>query len=442
MRISNEFLVPSFEFPAVATFDWENGSSTGDFFMVGGIFTLSELFREIEHCVTAPQGYRAGTTSCGIKSDGTIPDLAILASDVPCVAAGTFTTSSTRAAPVLVCQEHLKSGTAQAVIVNSGNANCATGDVGLLNAYRMTELVAKKLQLKNEAVLCSSTGIIGRQLPIEKIETGVAAIELGRDQGNAFSEAIMTTDTRPKRIALEFQIDGSTVRLGGVTKGAGMIYPNMATMLSYLTTDAALSYAWMKAELQVAVDESFNMLSVDGDMSTNDTCILFANGLAGNAPIDEKHPEAETFRQALRHVTQYLAREMARDGEGATKLMIVHVSGARHKPDAVKAARSITLSPLWQCALAGGDPNWGRITAALGASGCELNQLTYDIFVGDVQVLKQGLAAAYDQEAARRAMAGNEVTVAIDLHLGDGKATAWGCDLTHGYIDENTLYTR
>ncbi|HLZ80238.1 MAG TPA: bifunctional glutamate N-acetyltransferase/amino-acid acetyltransferase ArgJ [Ktedonobacteraceae bacterium] len=403
---------------------------------------MSELFREIDNCVTAPQGYRAGTTSCGIKSDGAIPDLAILASDVPCVAAGTFTTSSTRAAPVLVCQEHLKSGAAQAIIVNSGNANCATGDVGLLNAYRMTELVAKKLQLENEVVLCSSTGIIGRQLPIEKIEAGVAAIELGRDQGNAFSEAIMTTDTRPKRIALEFQIDGRTVRLGGVTKGAGMIYPNMATMLSYLTTDAALSYEWMKAELQTAVDESFNMISVDGDMSTNDTCILLANGLAGNTPIDERHPEAKTFRQALRYMTQYLAREMVRDGEGATRLMIVQVSGARNKPDAVKAARSITLSPLWQCALAGGDPNWGRITAALGASGCELNQSTYDIFIGDVQVMKQGLAAEYDQEAARRVMAGNEVTVAIDLHLANGKATAWGCDLTHGYIDENTLYTR
>jgi len=410
--------------------------------MVGGIFILFDIFREIDNCVTAPQGFRAGTTACGIKSAGTIPDLAILASDVPCVASGTFTTSSTRAAPVLVCQERLNSGIAQAVIVNSGNANCATGDVGLFNAYHMTELVAEKLHLENELVLCSSTGIIGRQLPMEKIEAGVAAIELGRDKGNAFAEAIMTTDTHPKRIALEFQIDGRTVRLGGVTKGAGMIYPNMATMLSYLTTDAAMAYDWMKAEVKAAVDDSFNMISMDGDMSTNDTCILFANGLAGNTPIDERHPDADMFRQALRYVTQYLAREMARDGEGATKLMIVQVSGARNKVDAVKAARAITLSPLWQCALAGGDPNWGRIAAALGASGCELNQSTYDIFIGNVQVMKKGQAAEYDQGAARQAMAGSEVTVAIDLHLGNGKATAWGCDLTHGYIDENTLYTR
>jgi glutamate N-acetyltransferase/amino-acid N-acetyltransferase len=414
----------------------------GNFFIEGGILTLSDIFREIDSCVTAPQGFRAGITACGIKSEGSIPDLAILASDVPCIASGTFTTSSTRAAPVLLCQERLQGGRAQAVIVNSGNANCATGDVGLRNAYHMTDLVAKKLKLENEMVLCSSTGIIGRQLPMEKIETGVAAIELSRDKGNAFSEAIMTTDTHSKRIALEFQIDGRTVRLGGVTKGAGMIYPNMATMLSYLTTDAAITHEWMKAEVKAAVDDSFNMMSMDGDMSTNDTCILFANGLAGNTPIDAGHPGAEIFRRALRHVTQYLAREMARDGEGATKLMIVHVNGAQDKADAIKAARAITLSPLWQCALAGGDPNWGRISAALGASGCKLDQATYDIFIGDVEVANHGMAARYDQEAARQAMAGNEVTVAIDLHLGEGKATAWGCDLTHGYIDENTLYTR
>jgi glutamate N-acetyltransferase / amino-acid N-acetyltransferase len=410
--------------------------------MAGGIYALSDIFREIDHCVTAPQGFRAGVTASGIKSDSHIPDLAILASDVPCVAAGTFTTSSTRAAPVLVCQERLKSGKAQAVVVNSGNANCATGDLGLMNAYRMTELAAQKLKLENDVVLCSSTGIIGRQLPMEKVTAGVAAIELSRDQGNAFSEAIMTTDTRPKRIALEFQIEGRTVRLGGVTKGAGMIYPNMATMLCYLTTDAAIEYEWMRAEVKAAVDDSFNMMAMDGDMSTNDTCILFANGLAGNTPINAQHPEANTFREALRQVTTYLAREMARDGEGATKLMTVHVRGAQHKADAIRAARSITLSPLWQCALAGGDPNWGRIVAALGASGCELNQATYDISIGDVQVMKHGIAAQYDQDSARQVMAQAEVTITIDLHLGEGQATAWGCDLTHGYIDENTLYTR
>ncbi len=403
---------------------------------------MSELFREVENCVTAPQGFRAGIVACGIKSDGSIPDLAILASAIPCVAVGTFTTSSTRAAPVLVCQERLKSGKAQAVIVNSGNANCATGDLGLMNAYRMSEFTAALLGIENELVLCSSTGIIGRQLPIEKIQAGVSKIELRNDQGDAFSEAILTTDTRPKRIALEFQIDGRTVRLGGVTKGAGMIYPNMATMLCYLTTDAALDHEWMQTEVRAAVDDTFNMISMDGDMSTNDTCILFANGLAGNTPVNAQHPEANTFREALRHIMVYLAREMARDGEGATRLMTVHLRGARNKADAVKAARAITLSPLWQCALAGGDPNWGRIAAALGASGCELQQNKYDISLGNVQVTKQGMAAQYDQNEARAAVAASEVVITIDLHLGEGQATAWGCDLTHGYIDENTLYTR
>ena len=403
---------------------------------------MSDVFREVDNCVTAPQGFRAGVTASGIKSDGSIKDLAILASDVPCVAAGTFTTSTTRAAPVIVCQERLRSGKAQAVVVNSGNANCATGDLGLLNAYRMTEFAAQQLGLENELVLCSSTGIIGRQLPIEKIEAGVQTIELGTDRGNAFAEAIMTTDTRPKRIALEFQIEGRTVRLGGVTKGAGMILPNMATMLCYLTTDAAIEQQWLESELHAAVADSFNMTAVDGDMSTNDTCMLFANGLAGNTPLNAQHPEAGTFREALRRVTQYLAREMARDGEGATKLMTVRVRGARDKADAVKAARAITVSPLWQCALAGSDPNWGRIVAALGASGCELDPASYDIYIGDVQVTKQGMAAQYDQTAARAAMAGNEVTISLDLHLGEGQAIAWGCDLTHGYIDENALYTR
>ncbi|HEV2583695.1 MAG TPA: bifunctional glutamate N-acetyltransferase/amino-acid acetyltransferase ArgJ [Ktedonobacteraceae bacterium] len=403
---------------------------------------MSDLFREVENGVTAPRGYRAGVTASGIKSDATVKDLAILASDVPCVAAGTFTTSRTCAAPVIVCKERLKGGKAQAVIVNSGNANCATGETGLLNAYRMSEYAARLLGLENELVLCSSTGIIGRQLPIEKIEAGVKAIELSPDGGNAFSEAILTTDLRAKSIALEFEIDGRFVRLGGATKGAGMIYPNMATMLCYLTTDAAIELDWMRIELRDAVNDSYNMIAMDGDMSTNDTCVLFANGLAGNTPINAQHPQAGVFLEALRRVTQYLAREMARDGEGATKLMTVHVRGARDKADAVKAARSVTLSPLWQCALAGGDPNWGRIVAALGASGCDINQETYDIFIGDVQVTQSGTAAHYSQEAARAEMAGNEVTVSVDLHLGDGQATAWGCDLTHGYIDENTLYSR
>lgn len=403
---------------------------------------MSELFHEVDDCVTAPRGFRAGAVASGIKSDAAIMDLAILASTVPCVAAGTFTTSSTRAAPVILCQQRLQQGRAQAIIVNSGNANCTTGEEGMRNAYRMAELAAASLKIDEALALCSSTGIIGRQLPIEKIEAGIPQIELSSSGGNIFSEAIMTTDTRPKRLALEFEIDGRSVRLGGVTKGAGMIYPNMATMLCYLTTDAAIEHSWLESELQSAMADSFNMMAVDGDMSTNDTCILFANGLAGNNALHAGHPDAETFRAALRHLTRYLAREMARDGEGATKLMTVNVRGGRDTDDARKAARAVTLSSLWRCALAGEDPNWGRIVAALGSSGCELQQDSFDIFIGDVQLVQQGLAAKYDQQQAKAAMAGDEVIITIDLHQGDGQTTAWGCDLTHGYIDENTLYTR
>lgn len=403
---------------------------------------MSGIFREVEKSVTAPRGFRAGGTACGIKSEGGIKDLALLISDVPCVAAGFFTTSKTYAAPVKVCKTRLESGKTQAIIVNSGNANCATGELGLQNAYRMTEFVAQKFNLPEELVLCSSTGIIGRQLPIEKIEKGVQELEVSSDGGFIFSEAIMTTDTRPKRIALEFEIDGRTVRLGAATKGVGMIYPNMATMLCYLTTDAAIEEAWLKKELKAAVDDSFNMIAVDGDMSTNDTCILMANGLAGNTPLSDAHPDAGTFREALRQVTQYLAIEQVRDGEGAKKIMTVHVRNAKDKADAVLAARAITLSPIWKCALAGGDPNWGRISSTLGASGCDLDRDTYDIFVGEVQLMKGGLAHNYDQDAAKAAMAGDAVTITIDLHLGQGQATAWGCDLTYGYIDENSLYTR
>jgi glutamate N-acetyltransferase/amino-acid N-acetyltransferase len=358
------------------------------------------------------------------------------------VAAGTFTTSTTRAAPVLLCQERLRSGKAQALIVNSGNANCATGQQGMQNAYRMTELVATHLGIEAGLVLCSSTGIIGYQLPMEKIDAGIKQIVLSKQGGKAFSEAILTTDTYPKCIGLEFEVDGRTIRLGGVSKGSGMIHPNMATMLCYLTTDAAIEGDWLQSELRAAVADSFNMVCVDGAMSTNDTCILLANGLAGNNPLNASHPEVGRFQAALRYITKYLAREIVRDGEGATKFMTVQVSGARSKNDAVNAARAVTRSAIWQCALAGGDPNWGRIVAALGASGCALQQDLFDVFLGDVQVVKRGAAAFYNQQQAQIVMAGREVTITIDLHLGNSEATAWGCDLTHGYIDENTLYTR
>jgi glutamate N-acetyltransferase/amino-acid N-acetyltransferase len=219
-----------------------------------------------------------------------------------------------------------------------------------------------------------------------------------------------------------------------------MIYPNMATMLCYITTDAALDHTWIQNELRASVADTFNMIAVDGDMSTNDTCLLFANGLAGNSPINAHHPQADLFRKALQMLTTHLAREIARDGEGATRLMTVHVRGAQDKADAIKAARAVTTSRIWQCALAGGDPMWGRIVAALGACGCELQPDTFDIFLNDLQVAQHGLATPYSQETAQATMTSEELVITIDLHIGDGRATAWGCDQTYGYNDENTLY--
>jgi glutamate N-acetyltransferase / amino-acid N-acetyltransferase len=274
------------------------------------------------------------------------------------------------------------------------------------------------------------------------VEAGIAKIEARPDGGDDFAHGILTTDTRAKTVAVEFEVEGARVRLGGSTKGAGMIYPNMATMLCYLTTDAACAPEFLQAELRAAVADSFNMVCMDGDMSTNDTVLLFANGRAGNAPPRAGSAGAEAFQTALGYVTRYLAREMARDGEGATKLMTVHVRGAASTADARKAARAVTASPLWQCALAGSDPNWGRVWAALGASGAALDPDRIEITLGDVRIVRDGVATGYDQAAAKRAVSGVEAIITVDLHLGEGGATAWGCDLTHGYIDENTTYTR
>ncbi|MGZ3664688.1 MAG: bifunctional glutamate N-acetyltransferase/amino-acid acetyltransferase ArgJ [Ktedonobacterales bacterium] len=411
---------------------------------------LPEGMRLIEGGVTASPGFRAGAISCGIKSADGTPDLALLVADTPCVMAAMFTTSRTPAHTVITCKEHLSASgyRAQAVVVNSGNANCSNGERGYHDAQRMTQLAAQKLGIEDpNAVLVSSTGIIGRPLPMEKVEQGIAQITVDESGGPDFARGIMTTDTRPKTIAVEFALGpgGQTVHLGGSTKGVGMIYPNMATMLCYLTTDVAVEQPFLQQALRSAVNDSFNMVCVDGDMSTNDSVFIFANGHAGNEPLRtgaEQSPEAQAFVTALRYVTRYLAREQARDGEGATRLMIVNVRGAASDADARKAARAVTASPLWQCAVAGGDPNWGRVIAAVGASGADIVHDALDLALGDVQIVRGGVATDYDQAAAKRAVSGKDVYVNVDLHQGAFTATAWGCDLTHGYIDENTSYTR
>ncbi len=418
--------------------------------------TMAEALRSVAGGVTAARGFRAGAISCGIKSDAGTRDLAILIADQPCVAAATFTSSRTAAAPVLVCREHLAAAgwRAQAVIINSGNANCSTGAQGMADARTMAQLVGDRLGIAPELVMVSSTGIIGRPLPMAKIASGIGQIEGSYDGGQIFAEGILTTDTRAKTIALEWDSPGSTasdahvIRIGGSTKGAGMIYPNMATMLCYITTDAAVDQHWLQRELRMAVADSFNMICVDGDMSTNDTVLVMASGLAGNVPFAEGVPGAATFAAALRQVTQTLAREIARDGEGATKVQEVHVAGAATDADARRAARAVTMYRLWQCALAGGDPNWGRIMAALGASGAEFAHdrvaigLSATLTQPVVWLVREGIAVEYDQAAAKAQLAGAEVFVHVDLGAGTATAIAWGCDMTHGYIDENTTYTR
>lgn len=405
---------------------------------------LPAELRLVEGGVTAAPGFRAGNTYCGIKSEAGTPDMAILVADTPCVTAATFTTSKTASHIIHIDKAHLAASgyRAQAVVVNSGNANCSNGERGERDAQRMTELLASRLGLDPNLVLVSSTGIIGRPLPMDKVEGGIATIEPKPDGGEDFARGIMTTDTRPKTVAVEFELQGKTVRLGGSTKGVGMIYPNMATMLCYLTTDIAVEQPYLQRVWRDAVNDSFNMVCVDGDMSTNDSAFIFASGSAGNTPLTDGVDGTAIFESAARYVTRYLAREMARDGEGATRLMIVTVRGAASDTDARHAARAVTASPLWQCAVAGGDPNWGRVIAALGASGAEVDHNRVDLSLGDVSIVRAGVAADYDQAEAKRAVAGLDVYVTVDLHLGEYTATAWGCDLTHGYIDENTTYTR
>lgn len=406
---------------------------------------LDAGLRLLEGGVSAAQGFLSGSISCGIKTDPGTPDLSLLVSVVPCIAAATFTSSKTAAHTVRVCKEHLATtgNRAQAVVVNSGNANCSNGQSGYHDAVRMANLAAAKLAISDpNQVLVSSTGIIGRPLPMDRVEFGITHVAVSESGGSEFARGIMTTDTRPKTVAVEFEAGGKIVRLGGSTKGVGMIYPNMATMLCYLTTDAEVEAAYLQKAMRDAVNDSFNMVCVDGDMSTNDSAFILANGRAGNQPLREGVPGADTFVVAVRYVTRYLAREMARDGEGATKLMVVTIRNASSDADARLAARAITNSAIWKCAVAGGDPNWGRLVAALGASGAQVQHEKLDIRLGSVLVVEDGTAADYDQAAAKGAMAGPDVTIDIDLHLGEFGATAWGCDLTHGYIDENATYTR
>ena len=392
--------------------------------------------------VTTPQGFVAGATFAGLKTYAEDKlDLGIIFSEAPCTAAGVFTTNSIRSPSVTVCQENLAKGPVRGLLVNAGIANACVGDQGYKDAQQGALLASGYLGVRAEEVLVCSTGVIGVELPMSLIEAGIENIQTSRDGGHDLARAMMTTDTRPKEIAVSFEIDGKRAHIGGVTKGSGMIHPNMATMLAFVTTDAAVEQGFLKSTLSDVADISFNMMTVDGDSSTNDSFIVMANGMVGNQPIASGSAAADTFKEALTEVCIHLAREMARDGEGATRLIVVDVEGAKDTADARKAARTVASSNLVKSAVYGADPNWGRLMMALGRSGAAADETKVDLFINGVCIMQEGKPVPFHRDAVVALMRGPEVTFGLHLNLGTGRATAWGCDLTEQYVIINSAYT-
>jgi glutamate N-acetyltransferase/amino-acid N-acetyltransferase len=390
--------------------------------------------------ITTPQGFLAGAVSAGIAHAGKL-DVAIVYSEKPCVTAAVFTRNLVKAAPIVVCQQHLQDKKTQAIVVNSGNANASNGDSGPADAMEMTTLTSEKLNISKKNVLVASTGIIGIPLPIERIRDGIARIAITNRGGNDFAKAIMTTDTKPKEIAVDIQEGNLHYTIGGVAKGAGMIHPNMATMLCFITTDAATESDFLQKALKASVDRSFNMISVDGDTSTNDTVIVMANGKAGNKVIDRKN--GKVFQNALNYVCQDLAKKIAADGEGATKRTEVVVEGAYNQREARLAAKAIACSTLVKTMVYGNDPNWGRVIAALGNSKIHLEIERLDLYLYDTCVFKQGYPAKFNREGLRKLMIDtkDEMKIRLCLNSGNGEAIAWGCDLSEEYVTINSAYT-
>ena len=389
--------------------------------------------------ITTPGGFLAGAASAGIKNEGTTRlDLAMLRSVKPCAAAGVFTINKVKASPLLLTQKRLEKGGATALVVNSGNANACNGPAGMAAAIAMGGLAAEHIGAVPEDVLVASTGVIGWEMPMERISAGIGRLELSPEGGHDFARAIMTTDTVPKEAAVRV---GGEYIIGGAAKGSGMIHPDMATLLCFLTTDAGLDKGFLRAGLKEAVDISFNMVTVDGDTSTNDMVLLMANGQAGGKTIRKGGPEAEVFQQALNEVCIYLAKAIARDGEGATKLIEVSVTGAANTEDARRVARTVAASPLVKTAIHGGDPNWGRFLAAAGRCGAALEPERVDIYLGGLKLAANGCPVPFSHDEAAGLMGGGEVMINIDLKLGGGGATAWGCDLSGGYVTINSEYT-
>ncbi|MGH2457792.1 MAG: bifunctional glutamate N-acetyltransferase/amino-acid acetyltransferase ArgJ [Chloroflexota bacterium] len=390
--------------------------------------------------IASAKGFRAGAVASGIKKTGAL-DLVLVVSDTPATAAGVFTQNKVRAAPVILSEQAVRRASVRGAIVNSGNANCCTGEQGLADAREMAGLAARKIGATPDELIVASTGVIGVHLPMDRVRAGIPAIDPAGDGGPAAARGIMTTDTFPKEHAETVEIDGRVITVGGMAKGSGMIHPNMATMLAFVSTDAALDPAFLRMAVRTAADASFNMISVDGDTSTNDTFVVLANGAAGNSPIVAETPAATVFQAALNTVAIDLARAIARDGEGATKLIDVSVEGAASVADARIAARGIISSSLFKAAVYGADPNWGRILCALGYSGAAVDPDRADILIGDVCLMRNGKIQEFDRDAAVARMVGPDVFVRAHLHLGSGSARAWGCDLTEKYVDINGRYT-
>jgi glutamate N-acetyltransferase/amino-acid N-acetyltransferase len=398
--------------------------------------------------VTAAKGFQAAGGCAGIKKNNT-KDMAMIYSTVPCVAAGTFTTNQVKAAPVL-WDRHIvyECEKAQAVVINSGIANAATGKEGYEACEKTAEAAGAALKIPMDSVFVASTGVIGAQIPVDKITAGidmlVPLLSDSREAASVAAHAIMTTDTRAKEVSVTVQIGGKDVTIGGMCKGAGMIHPNMCTMLSFITTDAAITKPLLQKALSGVVSDSYNMISVDGDTSTNDTCLVMANGLAGNPEISEEGEDYRIFAGALAEVNQALAKMIAGDGEGATRLFEVKVIHAESKEQAVTLAKSIVTSSLTKAAIFGRDANWGRILCAMGYSGAPFNVETVDLYfeskAGKIQITENSVATDYSEEEATRILSEDAVTAIADIKMGEEQATAWGCDLTFDYVKINADY--
>lgn len=391
--------------------------------------------------VTTPKGFKAGAVAAEIKYKGRT-DLAAVYSEVPAKAAAVYTLNKFKAAPLQVTEENLSDGTAQAIVVNSGIANAGMGTEGYKQAKQMSDWSGEALGIPSASCIVASTGVIGMPLPMDNLHKGVEAVAkvLKDDGGHDAAKAIMTTDTHPKEMAVEVEIGGKPVTIGAMAKGSGMIHPNMATMLGFLTTDVNIDGEALKAAFKSNIDDSFNMISVDGDTSTNDMVVILANGKAENECLTLDSPDFPVFKEALRVIAIEMAQKIAGDGEGATKLVETTVKHAKNDGDARKAAKAIIASSLVKTAVYGNDANWGRIACAAGYSGAEFDPNLVDIFIGNIQVAKDGMGLAFDEEKATELLKQKKVQILVDFHIGDYDATAWGCDLTYDYVKINADY--